>query len=150
VRMLLPGPAADALGILVGHPELGAVAEEEGLAQLLPPGPLADLARDLSRGPIALDAALARLEATANQAVITRVRELAGPARLEPQHADRELRRSAVKARLERLDQEYAEALKRGTRAGSAGVDDLHLTTQRLLNQIRDQKKRLRSLERPG
>ncbi len=39
---LLPGPAADALGLLAAFPELGPVAEEEGLPQLLPQGPLAD------------------------------------------------------------------------------------------------------------
>jgi DNA primase len=146
VKLLLPGPAADALGILASHPELGPVAEEVKLAELLPPGPLADLARDLSRGAVALDEAIARLEATANRAIVTRVRELAGPARLEPQHADRELRRSAVKARLEHLDEEYAEALRQVTGAGSARMDD----AQRLLNAIRDQKKILRELERSG
>ena len=64
VKLLLPGPAADALGLLAAFPEqLAAIAEEENLPSLMPPGPLADLARDLMRGPIPLEAALARVHA---------------------------------------------------------------------------------------
>src|SRR5512137_880777 len=59
--LLLPGPAVDALGILAGHPELGPVAIDEDLPRLFPEGPLSELARDLCREPVPLDAVLARL-----------------------------------------------------------------------------------------
>ncbi|ACG71995.1 DNA primase [Anaeromyxobacter sp. K] len=150
VRVLLPGPAADALALLAAFPDLGPVAEEERLPQLLPPGPLADLARDLVRGPVALDDALARLSSGADEATARRFRTLVGPGRPRPEEAERELRKAAVKATLERLDQEYGEALRRVTKAGSAAADGLDVTAQRLINQRRDLQRRLRSLERPG
>jgi DNA primase len=156
VRIVPPGPAADALGILLAFPELGSVADEEGLPQLLPPGVIAELARSLIAGPIGVEEALARLAGAADgdggagDATIQWLRTLAGPRRPERDAAERELRKAAVKAKLERLAAQMEAAEKRVVKAGSAAVDDLTTEYQRLLNQKRDLAKRLRDLERPG
>ncbi|WP_242340336.1 MULTISPECIES: DNA primase [unclassified Anaeromyxobacter] len=151
VKLLLPGPAADALGLLVAFPaELAGVAEEEGLPGLMPPGPLAELARDLIREPMPLDAALARVRAAGDEDAFRRVRDIVGPARPPVEGAVTELRKAAVKSKLERLGLEMGEAEKRVARAGSASVDDLSTRYQRLVNQKRDLQRRLQSLERSG
>ena len=51
VPLYLPGPAADALGILAAFPELWRVAEEEGLPELLPPVRCATWRGTCARGP---------------------------------------------------------------------------------------------------
>ena len=148
VRLVLPGPAADALGILVAFPDLGPVAEEEGLAQLLPPGPLADLARDLCRGPVVVDDALARVAAGADAVTARRVRDWAGPGRPPAEAAERELRRAVVKASIERVRLEHEELLKQVTRAGTPAPADLSTAAQAAMRRRADLEKRLRSLER--
>jgi DNA primase len=151
VKLLLPGPAADALGLLAAFPEqLAAIAEEENLPSLMPPGPLADLARDLMRGPIPLEAALARVHAAGDADAVRRVREIAGPARPPAERAGTELRKAALKSKLELLGLEMGEAERRVIKAGSAAVDDLSTHYQRLVNQKRDLQRRLHSLERGG
>ncbi len=151
VKLLLPGPAADALGLLAAFPEqLAAIAEEENLPSLLPPGPLAELARDLMRGSMPLEAALARVHAAGDEDAARRVREIVGPARPPVERAGTELRKAAVKSRLERLGLEMGEAERRVIKAGSAAVDDLSTQYQRLVNQKRDLQRRLHSLERGG
>jgi len=151
VRLLLPGPAADALGLLAAFPEeLAGIADEENLPGLMPPGPLAELARDLIRGPMPLEAALARVQAAGDEDALRRVREIAGPARPPAERAGTELRKAAVKSKLERLGLEMGEAERRVVKAGSAAVDDLSTHYQRLVNQKRDLQRRLQSLERGG
>jgi DNA primase len=151
VKLLLPGPAADALGLLAAFPEqLAAIAEEENLPSLMPPGPLADLARDLMRGPMPLEAALARVNAAGDADAVRRVREIAGPARPPAERAGTELRKAALKSKLELLGLEMGEAERRVIKAGSAAVDDLSTHYQRLVNQKRDLQRRLHSLERGG
>ncbi|WP_255342642.1 DNA primase [Anaeromyxobacter sp. Fw109-5] len=151
VKVLLPGPAADALGLLAAFPEaLAGIAEEENLPGLMPPGPLADLARDLIRGPLPLDAALARVQEAGDDDALRRVREIAGPARPPAERAGVELRKAALKSKLERLALEMGEAERRVVKAGSAAVDDLSIQYQRLVNQKRDLQRRLHSLERGG
>jgi len=151
VKLLLPGPAADALGLLAAFPEqLAAIAEEENLPSLMPPGPLADLARDLMRGPMPLEAALARVHAAGDADAVRRVREIAGPARPPAERAGTELRKAALKSKLELLGLEMGEAERRVIKAGSAAVDDLSTHYQRLVNQKRDLQRRLHSLERGG
>jgi DNA primase len=145
-----PGPAVDALGLLVAFPALGPVADEEGLVTLLPAGLLADVARACIQATATTEEALARLQEGADPATFRSVQVWVGPARPRPEEAERELRKSAVKASLERVDQQYDEALKRVAKAGSAAVDDLSVTVQRLLNQRRDLNARLSSLERRG
>ncbi len=147
VRLVLPGPAADALGILVAFPDLGAVAEEEGLPQLLPPGPLADLARDLCRGPLGAEEALARVASGADPVTARRVRDWTGPGRPPPEAAERELRRSVVKASIERVRLEHEELLKQVARAGSPAPPELSIAAQAAMRRRADLEKRLRSLE---
>jgi DNA primase len=150
MKMLLPGPAADALGLLAAQPELGPIAEEEGLPQLLPPGPLADLARDLCRGGVALDEALARIAATADEATIRRVRALTGPARPKPEEAERELRKATVKATIEAVRVEHERLLALVAKRGAPVPEDLAIAAQVAARRRSDLEKRLRSLERPG
>jgi DNA primase len=147
VKILLPGPAADALALLAAFPELGPVAEEEGVPTLLPPGPLADLARALVREPLQVEEILARVAEGADAGTVLRVREIVGPGRPRREEAERELRKAAVKARLAAVDRQLAEASQKVARAGSAAVDGLDIEGQRLLNVKRDLGKRLRELE---
>ncbi len=149
-RIALPGPAADALGLLAAFPELGSVAEEENLPALLPPGPLADLARDLVREPLPLGQALARIEAGADAATSRRVHEIAGPARPAPEQAERELRKASVKAAIEAIRREQDRLLALVAREGAPVPDDLSVAAQVAARRRVDLEKRLRSLERSG
>ncbi len=150
VRLVLPGPAADALGILLGFPDLGPVADEEGLAQLLPPGPLAEVARDVVRRPISLDEALARVAAGADAVTARRVRDWTGPARPRADAAERELRRAVVKARIEAVRVEHEHLLARVAKAGAPVPEDLTTAVQVAARRRADLEKRLRILEKPG
>jgi DNA primase len=150
VRAVLPGPAADALGLLAAFPALAEVAEEEGLATLLPAGPLAELARDLIQGPVPLDAALERIGSCVEGESLKRVRNVVGPARPAAERAATELRKAATRARIEAVQAAMSEAEKRVVKAGSAAVDGLATEYQRLKNQKRDLLNRLKSLERAG
>jgi DNA primase len=148
VKALLPGPAMDALALLAAFPDLAGIAEEAALPSLLPQGPLAELARALIREPLPVEEALARLAAVAEGPALRRAREVAGPGRPRPEDAERELRRAALKARLDQIDQALAVASQKVAKAGSAAVDGLDVEGQRLLNLQRDLRKRLRELER--
>jgi DNA primase len=150
VKIVPPGPAVDALGLLIGSPELAPVAEEEGLPQLLREGALAELARELIRGPLSHDEALARLIACADEATVRWIRVLTGPGRPKAEAIEKEFRKAAVKAKLEGVDAEMGDAAKRVAQVGSAAVEDLATRYQRLLNRKRDLQKRLQGLERPG
>jgi DNA primase len=143
-RLLLPGPAADALGLLAAFPTLAPAAEEEELPSLLPAGPLAELARDLIQGRVAPEAGLERLSAIADGATVGRVRGV------RPEDAERELRKGAVKARLERIAAEMAAAERLVIKAGSAGGEGVAVEYQRLVAKKRDLERRLRSLGRSG
>ena len=148
VRLVLPGPAADALGLLVAFPDLGPVAEEEGLAQLLPPGPLADLARDLCRLPLPAEEALARVVAGADAVTARRVRDWTGPGRPPAEAAERELRRAVVKTSIEAVRVEQDRLLVLVAKAGPRAPEDLSLAAQAAMRRRADLEKRLRSLER--
>jgi DNA primase len=150
VRLVLPGPAADALGLLLAFPELGPVAEEEGLAQLLPPGPLSELARDLARGPVALEEALARVAAGADAVTARKLRDWAGVARPRPDNAQREFRKAILKTRIERADTEYDHLIQLAGKSASKVPEDLSLAAQRAIRRREDLKKQLLELERPG
>jgi DNA primase len=143
-RLLLPGPAADALGLLAAFPSVAPAAEEEDLPSLLPAGPLAELARDLIQGRVAPEAGLERLSAVADAATVGRVRGV------RPEDAERELRKGAVKARLERIAAEMAAAERLVIKAGSAGGEGVAVEYQRLVAKKRDLERRLRSLGRSG
>jgi DNA primase len=150
VQLLLPGPAADALGILAAFPDLGPVAEEEGLPQLLPPGPLADLARDLCRGPVPLEEALARVASGADAMTARRVQDFTGPGRPRADAAERELRRAVIKTRIEALRVEQDRVLALVARAGKPVPEDLTTAAQVAARKRADLERRLRMLERPA
>ncbi|HEY6001843.1 MAG TPA: DNA primase [Anaeromyxobacter sp.] len=150
VRALLPGPAADALGLLAAFPDLAAVAEEENVPSLLPPGPLAELARALIREPLPIEEALSRLAAGADGALVRRVRDIAGPGRPRREEAERELRKAAVKAAIEAIRTEQDRLLALVARKGAPVPADLAVATQVAARRRSDLEKRLRSLERPG
>jgi len=150
VVSLLPGPALDALGILAGHPDLGPVAAEEDLPRLLPEGPLAELARDLCREALPLDAVLARLAPIADARVVARVKGLAGPGRLATAAAaERELRRAVVEAKIEALRREQERLLALVARAGTPAPEDLTRDQLVLSSRRRDLEKRREELKRP-
>jgi DNA primase len=138
----------DALGILAGHPELAPVAVDEDLPRLFPDGPLSELARDLCREPVPLDAVLARLEPAADARAVQRVRALASPPRPAAE-AERELRRAAVEAKIEAIRREQARLLALVARAGSPPPEDL--TRDQLVLQRRrvDLERRREELRRP-
>ena len=150
VRSVLPGPAADALALLIAFPELAGAAEEHNLAGLLPAGPLADLARDLVRGPVSLEDALSRVENGADPATLRRVRGLTGPGRPNPAEAGLEFRKAALKASIERAAVEYDTLLARVAKTGNPIPDDLAIETQVASRKKTDLERRLRSLERGG
>jgi len=150
VRVLLPGPAADALGLLLAFPELGPLAEAEGLPQLLPAGPLADLARDLVRGPVALEEALARVEAGADPGTARWIRNWTGPGRPRRESAERELLRAIVRTQLEQARTEYDRLMALVSKAGPKVPEDLSTATQRAMRRHADLQKRLLAVEKAG
>jgi DNA primase len=150
VKSVLPGPAADALALLLAYPDLAAAAEELNLAGLLPAGPLAELARDLVRGPVPLDDALSRVERGADEATLRRVKGLTGPGRPEPEEADREFRKAALKASIEAVRTEHENLLALVARRGAPIPEDLAVAAQVAARRKNDLERRLRSLERGG
>jgi DNA primase len=148
LRAALPGPAADALAVLAAYPDLARVAEEENLPGVLPAGPLAELARALMREPIALDEALGRLVGNADDATLRRIREVAGPGRPERAQAERELRKSVVKATIEGLRAEQDRLLALVVKQGSPIPEDLAVAVQVAKRRRADLERRLGTLER--
>jgi len=147
--VLLPGPAVDALGILAGHPGLGAVAAEEDLARLFPEGPLAELVRELCRDPIPLEDLLARLGPAADARAVQRVRALAGPAAPRADTAERELRRALVEAKLDAVRREQSRLLAQVARGGSPPAEELTREQLTLQRRRQDLEKRREELRRP-
>jgi DNA primase len=149
-RLLLPGPAADALGLLAAFPELAATAEEENLPGLLPPGALAELARELIRGALPLEEALARLAEGADADTVRRVREITGPARPAREAAERELRKAAIRAGIEAVRVEQDRLLALVAQKGSPVPEDLAVAAQVAARRLSDLERRLRTMERAG
>ncbi len=143
VQVLLPGPAVDALGILAAFPDLSEAAADEDLPRLFPEGPLADLARALVREPLPLEDVLARLGQAVDARALTRVRSFSGPGRPRPEEAERELRKSAVEAKIEIIQREQDRLLAAIARAGSPPPEDL-TTEQLTLNRRRRDLERRR------
>jgi DNA primase len=150
LRVTLPGPAADALGLLVAFPELGPVADEENLPGLLPPGPLAELARDLVRAPVALEEGLARVAAGADDATLRRVRDLTGAGRPRPEHAERELRKAVLKAAMAAVRAEQDRLLAEVAKRGAPVSEELAVKAQVAARRRGDLERRLKALERAG
>jgi DNA primase len=150
VKLTLPGPAVDALALLVAFPELAPVAEEEHLSGLLPAGAHADLVRAMIQGPVSLEEALARLADDAGETTLRRIREIAGPARPRPEDAERELRKATLKATIEAVRAEQDRLLALVARQGAPVPDDLAVAAQIAARRRADLERRLRSFERPG
>ncbi len=150
MRMTLPGPAADALALLAAFPDLGAIAEEENLPGVLPPGALADLARDMIREPLPVDQALARIAAGADEVTARRAREIAGPGRPRREDAERELRKAVLKATIEGVRAEQDRLLALVARHGAPVPEELTTAAQIAARRRSDLERRLRTLERPG
>ena len=148
VRTVLPGPAADALALLVAFPDLGPAADELNLPGLLPAGPLADLARDAMKAPVPLEVALERVEKGAGEATLRRVRALTGPGRPEAREAEREFRKAALKAAIEAVRVEHEALLALVARKGNPIPEDLAVDAQIAARKKSDLEKRLRALER--
>jgi DNA primase len=142
-RLLLPGPGADALALLAAFPDLGPAAQDEDLAGVLPQGPLAELCRDLIRGGLSADEGLARVAEVADEVTLRRAQ---GQVR---ERAERELRKSALKARIEQLLVQM-EAIGRETVKTGTAAEGRATEYQRLDRMKRDLEKRLRSIERAG
>ncbi len=148
VPVLLPGPAVDALGLLAAFPELGEVAAEEDLPRLFPEGPIAELARDLVREPMPIEAVLSRLAPVDDRGAVERVRRLAGPGRPKPEEAERELRRAAVEAKIEINRREQARLLALVAKAGSPPPEDLTAEQLALQRRRADLERRREKLRR--
>jgi DNA primase len=149
LRVLLAGPAADALGLLAAFPDLAGAAAEEGLPRLLPAEPLAEIAAELIRSHPGPDAALERIAEVADETTARRIRALCGPLRPRTaEEAERELRRAAVKAAIGRVVAEQDE-VARLTALGSSPVpEELRTRGETAFRRRADLEKRLRSLEK--
>jgi DNA primase len=141
-KLLLPGPAADALALLAVFPGLADAAAELNLADSLPAGPLAELALALTRGELPAEEALARLEAVADDVTVGRARSQ------PPEHAERELRKSVLKAKIERLSRQIEEIGRRTARTGTAA--EVHEEYTKIDRMKRDLVRQLQAVERPG
>jgi DNA primase len=150
VQVVLPGPAADALAIFIAFPDLGAAAEEQGLPQLLPAGPLAELARDLIRAPIPLNEALARVDAGADANTARWIRNRAGPGQPPAAAARGALLKAMMKTQVERAELEYDRLIKLAERAASKVPEDLSTAVLAAMRRREDLKKRLSDLEKAG
>jgi DNA primase len=150
-RAVLPGPAADALALLAAFPEaLASVADEENLPALLPPGPLADLARDLIRERLPIEQSLARVAAVADDRFMNRFREETGAKRSDEKHAEHEFRINLAKAAIEAVRAEYEHLLAVVAQKGTPVPDDLAIAVQVAKRKRSDLDRRLRLLERSG
>jgi DNA primase len=148
VPVLLPGPAVDALGLLAAFPELGEAALDEDLPRLFPEGPIAELARDLVREPMPIEAVLARLAPVADTGAVERVRRLVGPGRPRAEEAERELRRAAVEAKLEVNRREQDRLLALVAKAGHPPPEDLTVEQLALQRRRADLERRREKLRR--
>jgi DNA primase len=150
VRAVLPGAAADALGLLAACPELAPIAEEERLPGLLPAGPLADLARDLIREPLGLEVALARLAPAVDEPTLRRFQVLAGPGRPE-KGAELHFRRACLKASIELVVAEQGRLSAQIAKQGAPVPEDLLTAAQVASRRRSDLETRLRALNaNPG
>ncbi len=149
VQAVLPGPAVDALGLLIAFPDLAPVAADEHLPALLPAGPLAELARELIRAPLPREVALARL-ADAAEPLRRRIETLVGPGSVERVDAERLLRRAALTAAIAAVAEQQERCNARVARAGTPVPDDLRIEAEVAMRRRADLEKRLRGLKSSG
>jgi DNA primase len=149
LKILLPGPAADALGLLAAFPELAGAAAEEGLPRLLPAQPLGELAAELIRSHPGTEAAIERIAEAAEEATVRRLRDLCGPLRPRTlEEGEREFRRASIKAAIAKVVAEQDE-VARLTALGSSPVpEELRTRGETAFRRRTDLEKRLRSLEK--
>ena len=151
LHLVLPGAAADALGLLAAFPDLAPIAEEERLPELLPVGPLALLARDLIAAPAGARpdeaAVLARVAEAADEAAVRRIQALCGPGRPDAPSAAPQLRRACVRAAIDRAGAEIDALRAEVARQGSPVPQELVVRTQVATARRRDLEKRLRGLD---
>ncbi len=149
LKVVLVGPAADALGLLAAFPDLAGAAAEEGLPRLLPAEPLAEIAAELIRSHPGTEQAVERIAEVAGEATVRRIRDLCGP--LRPRTAaegERELRRAAIKAAIWKVVAEQDE-VARLTALGSSPVpEELRKRGETAFRRRADLEKRLSSLEK--
>jgi hypothetical protein len=140
------GPAVDALGLLAAFPDLAEVAREEHLLGLFPPGPLADVARELLESQITGEQVLARLEPVLDSTSRARVEKLLGPARPDPASAEREMRRAVLRGKVEQLESEHSRLNAEVARRGSPVPEELRAESLKTWHRLADLKKRLAAL----
>jgi DNA primase len=143
-RVLLAGPAVDALGLLAGFPQLGALEEVQDLPSLLPVSQLGDLAKELAREGMPQDRVIARLEGCADTATVQRVRTLLCQGHT-PQVAEREFKKALIRAKREATAREIERL---SARMAESPTDDLLEAHRDLKTRRSDLEKRLRELER--
>jgi DNA primase len=149
LKVVLPGPAADALGLLAGFPDLAVAAGEEGLPRLLPAEPLAEIAAELIRSHPGTEAAMERIAEVAGEATVRRIRDLCGPLRPRTaQEAERELRRAAIKASIGKVVAEQDEVARLTAQGSSPVPEELRKRGETAFRRRADLEKRLRSLEK--
>jgi DNA primase len=142
------GSVVDAVGLLASFPALAAVAEEEHLLGAVTPGPLAEIVRDLVAGALGGDELEGRLAGALDAAARRRVHDLLGPARPQADHAERELRRAILKARVERLEVDYDRLNALVARRGTPVAEDLRTEVLATWRRLADLKERLAVLEK--
>lgn len=149
VRVLLPGPAADALGLLAAFPDLAGAAAEEALPRLLGAQPLAEIAAELIRSHPGTDAALERIAEVAGEPTVRRIQALCGPLRPHTaQEAEREFRKASIKAAIIRAVAEQDEVARLTALGTSPVLEELRTRGETAFRRRADLEKRLRSLEK--
>ncbi len=143
-KLLLPGPAADALALLAVFPDLAPAANEHTLPDILPAGPLAELARALIRGELSAEEAISRLATVADDVAV-------GRARAQPrEHAERELRKASSRPGSTGCRFELVAIGRETVKAGTAGAAGRAEEYQRLDRMRRDLEKVLKAIEGRG
>jgi DNA primase len=149
LKVVLAGPAADALGLLAAFPDLAVAAAEEGLPRLLAAEPLAEIAAELIRSHPGTDPAVERIAEVAGEATLRRIRDLCGPLRPRTaQEAERELRRAAIKASIGKVVAEQDEVARLTAQGSSPVPEELRKRGETAFRRRADLEKRLRSLEK--
>lgn len=145
VRLVLPGPSIDALSLLVAFPDLAPVAEEEGLAGVLPDSACLDFLRDLLRGPVALGQVEPIFRSVGGAAAVRRLSDWLGSCRPSAEVAERELRKAVLKARIQAFWAENDRLLAEVSRGHASGeLASAVLAVRRGRVEL---EKRLRAIE---
>jgi DNA primase len=116
---------------------------------LVPSGPLKSFAEELLAGAqLSAAEVVARLTAVLDPKALRRVEALLGAGRPDRGHAERELRRAILKARIERLEGDYDRLNALVARRGTPVPDDLRTDALTTWRRLADLKERLSLLEK--